>query len=116
MGNRLPEIYTKEEVFQLVEKAILLYREQGWTGERFGAFIDRIGPDNFIAQLTSDEVLARKTVHSGRPSAPAGREPLTLPPAARRLSSHALSCRQKGPSAGRAFSLAPPSAYPSNTL
>ena len=32
MGNRLPEIYTKEEVFQLVEKAILLYREQGfWT-------------------------------------------------------------------------------------
>ncbi len=60
MGNRLPEIYTKEEVFQLVEKAILLYREQGWTGERFGAFIDRIGPDNFIAQLTSDEVLARK--------------------------------------------------------
>ena len=32
MGNRLPEIYTKEEVFQLVEKAILLYREQGWTG------------------------------------------------------------------------------------
>lgn len=39
------------------------------------------------------------------------------PPAgARRLSSHALSCRQKGPSAGRAFSLAPPSAYPSNTL
>ena len=60
MGNRLPEIYTKEEVFQLVEKAILLYREQGWTGERFGAFIDRIGPDNFIAQLTSDEVLTRK--------------------------------------------------------
>ena len=60
MGNRLPEIYTKEEVFQLVEKAILLYREQGWTGERFGAFIDRIGPDNFIAQLTSDAVLARK--------------------------------------------------------
>ena len=60
MGNRLPEIYAKEEVFQLVEKAILLYREQGWTGERFGAFIDRIGPDNFIAHLTSGDVLARK--------------------------------------------------------
>lgn len=43
-----------------IEKALLLYREQGETGERFGMFIERIGTDNFIAQLKSDDVLARK--------------------------------------------------------
>ena len=60
MGNRLDGIYTKEEVLALLERAILLYREQGWTGERFGAFIDRIGPDNFIGQLLSGDVMERK--------------------------------------------------------
>ena len=45
---------------KLIEKAILLYREQGITGERFGRTIDRIGVDNFIAQLLSDDVLDRK--------------------------------------------------------
>ena len=60
MGNMLDEVYTKEEVFELVERAILLYREQGWTGERFGAFLDRIGPDNFIAQLKAGDVMERK--------------------------------------------------------
>ncbi len=60
IGTPLEGIYTRDEVFQLVEKAILLYREQGQTGERFGAFIDRIGVDSFVAQLKSDAVLARK--------------------------------------------------------
>lgn len=59
-GTPVEGVYTKEEVFQLVERAILLYREQGNTGERFGRFIDRIGADNFIAQLKAGDVMDRK--------------------------------------------------------
>ena len=60
LGTRVPGIFSQEEVRKLIEKAILLYREQGVTGERFGRSIDRIGVDNFIAQLLSDDVLSRK--------------------------------------------------------
>lgn len=60
LGTPVDGIFTKEEVVSLIEKAILLYREQGQTGERFGVFIERIGADNFISQLLSDDVLARK--------------------------------------------------------
>ena len=45
---------------KLIEKAILLYRELGRTGERFGRTIDRVGVEEFIRQLKSDEVLSRK--------------------------------------------------------
>ena len=56
----LPGIYSEDEVMKLIEKCILLYREQGITGERFGRTLDRMGADNFIAQLLSDDVLERK--------------------------------------------------------
>ena len=60
MGTRLEGIYSKEEIFTLVERSLLLFREQAWTGERFGAFIERIGPDSFIQQLLSGDVMDRK--------------------------------------------------------
>ena len=60
LGTMVDEIYTKEQVFEMVERALLLYREQGKTGERFGAFIERIGADNFIAQLKAGDVMERK--------------------------------------------------------
>ena len=60
MGTRLEGIYSKEEIFALVERSLLLFREQAWTGERFGAFIERIGPDSFIQQLLSGDVMDRK--------------------------------------------------------
>ena len=44
----------------MIEKAILLYREQGITGERFAATIERLGFDNVEQQLLSDEILERK--------------------------------------------------------
>ena len=60
-GRALDKIFTsKEEVMKVVEKAILLFREQGKTGERFSATIDRIGFENVQAQLLSDEILERK--------------------------------------------------------
>lgn len=44
----------------VIEKAILLYREQGKTGERFAQTIERLGMDNVEAQLLSDDLLTRK--------------------------------------------------------
>ncbi|WP_050622551.1 4Fe-4S dicluster domain-containing protein [Clostridium phoceensis] len=60
LGTMVDEIYTKEQVFEMVERALLLYREQGRTGERFGMFIERIGVDNFIGQLKAGDVMERK--------------------------------------------------------
>ena len=60
LGTMLDQIYTKEQVFEMVERALLLYREQGRTGERFGMFIERIGVDNFIGQLKAGNVMERK--------------------------------------------------------
>ena len=44
----------------MVEKAILLYREQGKTGERFAQTVERLGFENVEAQLISDDILERK--------------------------------------------------------
>lgn len=51
---------TEEEVLSLVEKAILLFRDQGIAGERFSDTIGRIGFEAACAMLESDELLARK--------------------------------------------------------
>lgn len=60
-GRSLGKIFTsKEEALNVIEKAILLYREQGKTGERFAETIDRLGFENVEAQLLSDELLERK--------------------------------------------------------
>ena len=42
LGTPIGGIYSEDEVMKLIEKALLLYREQGKTGERFGRSIDRI--------------------------------------------------------------------------
>ena len=61
MGKTLSKIFTsKEEIIKLVEKAILLYREQGKTGERFAETVERLGFENVEAQLLSDDMLERK--------------------------------------------------------
>ena len=60
-GQYLEKIFTdKEEVLNVVEKAILLFREQGVTGERFADTVARIGFENVQEQLLSDDLLARK--------------------------------------------------------
>ena len=60
-GIPLRKVFTtKEEALSVIEKAILLYREQGITGERFAQTIERIGFDEVERQLLSDEILARK--------------------------------------------------------
>lgn len=51
---------TKEEAFDVIEKMILIFREQGNTGERLAQTLNRIGFDNINAQLLSDEIFDRK--------------------------------------------------------
>ena len=60
-GRPLEPVFTsEEEVMQIIEKAILLFREQGKTGERFSDTIERLGFENVQQQLLSDELLQRK--------------------------------------------------------
>ncbi len=60
-GRYLDKVFTdREEVLQVIEKAILLFREQGITGERFADTIARLGFENVQEQLLSDELLSRK--------------------------------------------------------
>lgn len=60
-GQSLSKIFTsEEEVLSVVEKAILFFREQGQTGERFVDTINRLGFDYVEKVLLSDDILARK--------------------------------------------------------
>ncbi|HCT92259.1 MAG TPA: pyridine nucleotide-disulfide oxidoreductase [Lachnospiraceae bacterium] len=60
-GRYLDKVFTdKEEVLSVVEKAILLFREQGITGERFADTVARIGFEQVQEQLLADDLLARK--------------------------------------------------------
>ncbi|MFA6849262.1 MAG: (4Fe-4S)-binding protein [Selenomonadaceae bacterium] len=60
-GQSLNKIFTnKEEALSVIEKALLLYREQGKTGERFAQTINRLDFKNVENQLLSDEILVRK--------------------------------------------------------
>lgn len=60
-GKPLSRIFTSEkEVLDTVEKAILLFREQGKTGERFADTIGRIGFEEVERQLLAGDILQRK--------------------------------------------------------
>lgn len=61
LGQALNKIFiSEEEVLNVVEKAILLFREQGYSGERFANTIKRIGFEEVEKQLLSDDILDRK--------------------------------------------------------
>lgn len=51
MATALPGVYTKEELFSILERTLTIWKEQGTPGERFGLFLDRIGVDKFLALL-----------------------------------------------------------------
>ncbi len=60
-GIELTKIFkSEEEVLLAVEKTILLFREQGKTGERFSDTIERIGFESVNEQIISDDILSRK--------------------------------------------------------
>ena len=60
-GRKINKLFTsEEEILNTIEKAILLYREQGKTGERFADTIERIGFEEVERQIIEDDILTRK--------------------------------------------------------
>ena len=61
VGRPLSKIFTDlEEALSVIEKTILLFKDQGIKGERFEETINRIGFENVEKQLLSDDLLNRK--------------------------------------------------------
>lgn len=60
-GQPLGKIFTDEsELLDVVEKAILFFREQGRTGERFADTIERLGFGQVERELLEGNILDRK--------------------------------------------------------
>ena len=60
-GQPLSKIITsEEEVLDVVEKAILLFRKEGITGERFADTVTRLGLPYVEEMLLGDALLAEK--------------------------------------------------------
>jgi dissimilatory sulfite reductase (desulfoviridin) alpha/beta subunit len=60
-GKPLNKIFrSKGEALDVIEKTILLYGEQGKTGERLSQTIERLGFENVQTQLLSNDILERK--------------------------------------------------------
>ena len=60
IGSKLPKVYSEEEAMELIEKAILLFRDKGENGERLASMVDRLGEDAVFAMLEGDDLLRRK--------------------------------------------------------
>ena len=61
IGKPLSKIFTDlDEALNVIEKTILLYKNQGIKDERFEETIKRIGFENVEKQLFSDELLDKK--------------------------------------------------------
>ena len=60
MGTPLSRLVTREEIFPLIEKTMLWFKENAYQKERLGAAIDRIGADKLEEALFSDDLLNRK--------------------------------------------------------
>lgn len=54
IATPLPGVYTKEDVFRILDRALHIWQEQGRAGERFGLFVERIGFENFEKQLLAE--------------------------------------------------------------
>ena len=69
-GIPLTKIFTSEdEVMDVIEKAILLFRDEGISGERFADTVARLGFDYVNEKLLGDsidkEAVLKKTVKGG---------------------------------------------------
>ena len=59
-SENIYKVVSKEEAFETIEKAILLFREQGKTGERFSQTIARLGFDYIEKELLEGDIMSRK--------------------------------------------------------
>jgi dissimilatory sulfite reductase (desulfoviridin) alpha/beta subunit len=59
-GNELNKLFTKDEALDVVEKAILLFKQKGISGERFGDMVERLGIEKVEKMLISNNLLKNK--------------------------------------------------------
>lgn len=60
-GRALQKLFAdKEDALSVIEKALLLFREQGRPGERFAQTIERLGFENVEQQLLTDDLLTER--------------------------------------------------------
>lgn len=55
MGSKLSRLVSEEEIFPILEKSMVWFKENAQEKERFGKAIDRIGLNKLEAYLFSDE-------------------------------------------------------------
>lgn len=60
IGEPLSRLFTKDELLDIVEKSILLFKREGAAGERFSDTLGRIGMTRVEELLFSDELPAQK--------------------------------------------------------
>ncbi len=60
MGTPLSRLVTEEEIFPILEKTMLWFKENAYQKERLGMAIDRIGADRLEEELFGDGLLRRK--------------------------------------------------------
>lgn len=59
-GIELDGQYTEEEAIKTIEKVMLLFKQEGFFGERFASVVQRLGADNVKKMLQGDDLLNRK--------------------------------------------------------
>ncbi len=59
-GTPLKTLFDREGVLDACEKALLLFKDQGRDGERFGMLVERLGGERVEELLLSEELLQRK--------------------------------------------------------
>lgn len=60
IGTPLSRLFSRGEVMDVIEKALLLYKDRGQMGERFGSMVDRLGVAKVEKALLSPSLLRRK--------------------------------------------------------
>ena len=60
MGTLLSNLYTTDEVPEVIEKVMLWYKEHGYVKERLGATIDRVGIESLENAIADSDLLDRK--------------------------------------------------------
>ena len=60
MGTPLSRLVREDEIFPILEKTMLWFKENAYQKERLGMAIDRIGADSMEEALFSDDLLRRK--------------------------------------------------------
>lgn len=60
MGTPLPRLVGEQELFPLLEKTLLWFRENAFKKERLGAAIDRVGEEAMLRAIEGSDLLERK--------------------------------------------------------